>query len=80
MRAETVADLASVAERVRFNIAETPHLISGGRTLPITISLGCALLDVSRHQKATDLLEEADAAMYEAKRAGRNQFRIKCAA
>ena len=80
MRADTLADLAAVAERIRANVAETQHLISGGRVLPLTVSLGCALLDTKRHQKAADLLSEADGAMYDAKRAGRNQFRMKQAA
>jgi len=80
MRAENLTDLATVAERIRFNVAETRHQIIGGRVLPVTISLGCALMDHERHRKATDLLEEADAALYEAKRAGRNQFRMNRAA
>ena len=80
MRADTLADLAAVAERIRSNVAEAQHAISGGRVLPLTVSLGCALLDAKRHLKAADLLGEADLAMYDAKRAGRNQFRMKQAA
>ena len=80
MRADSLSDLSAVAERVRSNVAETQHPIPGGRYLPLTVSLGCALLDTKHHHKATDLLGEADAAMYDAKRAGRNQFRMKQAA
>jgi diguanylate cyclase (GGDEF)-like protein len=81
MRAEGMADLAVVAERIRRNVAETPHLIGGGRAISATISLGCAMLDAVRHRRPADLIEEADRAMYEAKRGGRNQYRMNlCAA
>ncbi len=80
MRAESVHDLAAVAERVRRNVAETRHFIGGGRSLLVTVSLGCALFDSLRHRSAADLLNEADRAMYEAKRAGRNRIRMNAAA
>jgi len=76
LRADNPAELAVVAERVCQNVAQTRHSIGGGRFLSVTISLGCALLDTLRHRAAGDLLEEADRALYAAKRAGRNQYRM----
>ena len=80
MRTDTPADLATVAERIRVNVATSQHGIGAGQTLAITISLGCAILNTKRHTRATDLVEEADRALYHAKRAGRNQFRMEYAA
>jgi diguanylate cyclase (GGDEF)-like protein len=79
MRADSANDLAAVAERIRANVAETAHSIAG-RPMSVTISLGCALLEASRHRTSADLLEEADRALYQAKREGRNQFRLSKAA
>lgn len=76
MLSENESDLAVVAQRIRDNVAETAHLIGNGVSVPVTISLGCALLDRRRHRRAADLIEEADRAMYDAKRAGRNRFQL----
>lgn len=76
LRADSPNELAAVAERVRNNIEITPHPLGGGRTLRATISLGCALLDPFRHQTAQDLTDEADRALYTAKRSGRNRFEL----
>jgi diguanylate cyclase (GGDEF)-like protein len=80
LRADNISDVSIVAERVRSHIAEARHQTGAGRSLSVTISLGCALLDTSRHQKAADMVEEADRALYDAKRGGRNQFRMVKAA
>ena len=79
MRAESVNDLAAVAERIRSNVEQTPHSVGKGLA-NITVSLGCALLERTRHLRSADLLEEADRALYQAKRSGRNQFRLSNAA
>ena len=79
MRAESVNDLAAVAERIRANVEQTPHSVGKG-SINITVSLGCALLERTRHLRSADLLEEADRALYQAKRSGRNQFRLSNAA
>jgi two-component system, cell cycle response regulator len=80
MGVDNISDLAAVAERVRCAVAQAPHHITGGQVLGVTISLGGALLDPKRHMKPADLLEAADKAMYQAKLAGRNQFRLQQAA
>jgi diguanylate cyclase (GGDEF)-like protein len=76
LRADSPNELAAVAERVRNNIEVTPHPLGGGRTLHATISLGCALLDPFRHHTAQELTDEADRALYAAKRGGRNRFEL----
>lgn len=70
----TNLELAKViAERVRKGVMETPlHLKEF--TIEVTISLGLAILKKGERKEA--LLERADAAMYEAKRAGRNRIMI----
>jgi PleD family two-component response regulator len=44
---------------------------AGGRTLSVTVSLGCAALGPGEPPEA--LLGRADARLYEAKRAGRDR-------
>ncbi|MGH8763610.1 MAG: GGDEF domain-containing protein, partial [Nitrosospira sp.] len=62
-----------IAERIRKGVMETPlHLKE--LTIGITISLGVAMLRKGERKEA--LLERADAAMYEAKRGGRNRVII----
>jgi diguanylate cyclase (GGDEF)-like protein len=63
----------NIAERVRQVVMDTPlHLKEF--SIQITISLGVAMLMEGERKEA--LLERADAAMYEAKKAGRNRVRI----
>ena len=80
LRADNHAELTSVAERVRRTIGEMAHSIGNNRTLTVTISLGCALLDTARHHSSADLLAAADRALYAAKHAGRNQVVVSQAA
>lgn len=67
-----------LAERIRAAI-ESIDLKLHGHRVPISISLGVALTIPERHQQsaASDLVEAADRAMYEAKQAGRNQLRLR---
>jgi diguanylate cyclase (GGDEF)-like protein len=63
----------NIAERVRQVVMDTPlHLKEF--SIQITISLGVAMLMEGERKEA--LLERADAAMYEAKKAGRNRVRM----
>lgn len=59
------------AERLRQVVAATPIVLRDGRSLPITVSIGCAC---SRPDTAdmSQLLKQADQALYAAKHAGRN--------
>ncbi len=61
-----------LAERLRRLVAST-QFVYGGKTLPVTISLGVASFDRTRHTRSTDLVEESDRCLYEAKRRGRNR-------
>jgi len=68
------ADLASamlLAERVRSTVENTP-LVIDGQPLTLTVSVGVAVAAVN-DRDGTALLQRADAALYEAKRAGRNR-------
>jgi diguanylate cyclase (GGDEF)-like protein len=65
-----------VAERLRGHIADAPIAVSDGRHEPIlvsiTVSIGVAEV-ASARQDLDDLLAAADAALYQAKDAGRNR-------
>ena len=61
-----VEGAALVAERIREAVAETPVPCDDGVTIPVTVSIGCTGGGDGR------LIERADAALYEAKKAGRN--------
>ena len=60
------ADAAAVAERLRLAVAR------GGFTLPVRISIGVATYPADGASR-DDLLGRADAALYTAKRAGKNR-------
>jgi two-component system, cell cycle response regulator len=66
----TVATM--VAERLRRRIATEPFPIQdGSRSIEVTISIGISAL--SREDTAAKILKRADAALYRAKRDGRNR-------
>lgn len=65
-------DAATLAERIRTAIAEAPI---SSKNLTVTASIGVAELSLSAVD-TTELLNEADAAMYDAKKLGRNLVRI----
>ncbi len=60
------------AERIRQEISHTPIEIPGNH-LTVTLSLGVASSGGGRHDDFQSLLRAADAALYRAKAAGRNQ-------
>lgn len=62
-----------VAERLRSNV-EALVIPWEGKELKVTISLGCAALEMANTEQDGDRLrEEADQKLYEAKQAGRNR-------
>ena len=62
-----------VGEKV-LNILNQPYLLNGSEYIS-TLSIGVAMLD-SHIQTQEDLLQQADIAMYQAKKAGRNMIRF----
>lgn len=72
MRDCTEEEAVQLAERLRRLVANT-QFVYGGQHLPVTISLGVSGFDRERHARSTDLVEEADRCLYEAKRRGRNR-------
>ena len=61
----------ALAERIRRRIAEDPVATDAG-AVPITVSVGVAAVDATTPDPGA-LLQRADAALYEAKQAGRNR-------
>jgi len=72
----TCEEAREVAVTLRRSVGETPIPVAGGRSLPVTISLGvtCALPD----DTVSTMLNRADQALYEAKGAGRDRERVFC--
>ncbi len=68
---ETTGAVA-VAEKIRTRVA-AEHIAFDGRTIPVTLSLGVATLGAE--DRGVDLVQAADARLYEAKGAGRNCVR-----
>lgn len=65
----------AAAERMRERIASSPILCKCG-PVPVTASLGIAAAVPAGEATLAALIEAADAAMYKAKRAGRNRVRF----
>jgi diguanylate cyclase (GGDEF)-like protein len=68
---------ALLAERIRRHI-ENHHIIIDEVEIPATVSLGVATLE--QGDQAASLISRADAALYEAKSAGRNRVMIQTGA
>jgi eukaryotic-like serine/threonine-protein kinase len=66
------AGVAELAERLRAAVATDPIPTDNG-PLPVTVSIGVATLEAS-DTSADAILARADAALYQAKRAGRNRI------
>ncbi len=69
------ADCLRVAERLRFVVAGLSVPTEKGDAYT-TVSIGCALLK-AEHENIDALLRQADSALYEAKRSGRNCVKIR---
>ena len=69
-----IDDVVALAERMRAQV-EALNLAhpDGGVNERVTISAGCAAVRPGPGQTARSLLEQADAALYQAKRSGRNR-------
>jgi diguanylate cyclase (GGDEF)-like protein len=65
-------DAYTMAERLRTIIAARDIVIHEGQTIKVTASLGCATFPVDATTEQM-LMAEADSALYQAKKGGRNQ-------
>ncbi len=64
------------AEQIRNAIAQDPIQTASDLLISVTISIGCAIASESNSVNAKELLDQADKALYQAKREGRNCVRI----
>jgi two-component system cell cycle response regulator len=72
-------DAQRIAERIRLHVAGSPFRVMGGEELlSVTISIGVAA-SLRADDTPQALLRRADAAMYEAKAAGRNRVIARAA-
>ncbi len=69
-------DAFRVADRVRCRIAGLPLAAPDGEFIRVTASVGVVALDAGSRRELPDLLAAADAALYRAKRGGRNQVQM----
>ena len=69
---------SDVAERVRRKIEETP-LVWAGQATPMTCSIGVAAIPETS-SSSDNLIAAADAALYRAKRGGRNRVCVATSA
>ena len=67
----------AIAERIRFSIANSEIMIQGKKATPTTVSIGIAGRTAAKEQSPRELIRSADAALYDAKRSGRNCIRIR---
>lgn len=65
----------ALAERIRAAV-EAKVITSGGERVPVTTSVGVACWEPSL-ERPVDLVERADAALYQAKQSGRNRVLLK---
>ncbi len=70
----TESDALERAERIRGAVKENPVML-GERAVPLSVSIGLAMLDRQLFHSVDEWLGAADKALYEAKRSGRNCVR-----
>ena len=69
-------DAFRIADRVRDHISGLSLHTSDGQAVQVTVSVGVAALDAGSRRELSELLAAADAALYRAKRDGRNQVQM----
>ena len=75
-----LASAAAVAERIRDAVSEEPFLLAGGKhQIAMTISIGIASLRLMGGDTVEALFARTDAALYEAKKKGRNRIVLSAA-
>jgi len=71
-RGASLGNASVLGERLRVQV-EAASFEHGGHVIPVTISLGIAAQSDKAADGATQLVSEADAGLYDAKRGGRNR-------
>lgn len=66
----------ALAERIRIKISQQPIYVYGKLPIFVQVSIGISLYSPSSHRSIESLFKEADDALYQAKREGRNQVFI----
>jgi diguanylate cyclase (GGDEF)-like protein len=69
-------DAFRIADRIRDHISGLSLSAPDGQAVQVTVSVGVAALDAGSRRELSELLSAADAAMYRAKRDGRNQVQM----
>jgi diguanylate cyclase (GGDEF)-like protein len=69
-------DAFRIADRVRDHISGLSLRTPDGQAVQVTVSVGVAALDAGSTRELSELLAAADAALYRAKRDGRNQVQM----
>jgi len=69
-------DAFRIADRVRDHVSGLSLCAPDGQSVQVTVSVGVAALDAGSRRELGDLLAAADAALYRAKRDGRNQVQM----
>ncbi len=67
------ADVVAIAEKLRKTIEQNTELSSEHKDLKVTVSIGVSQYSRHPHPDYIHVLKQADAALYEAKRQGRNR-------
>lgn len=75
LRGISLDHAGALAERIRAAV-EAKVITSSGQRVPVTTSVGVSCLDPSLAEPV-DLVERADAALYQAKQSGRNRVLLK---
>ncbi len=70
-----IQEAQRVAQRLRRSVEEMDFKAPSGEIVGLTVSIGGAIAD--RHRSLGDLMGQADACLYEAKRSGRNRVTIE---
>ena len=69
-------DAFRIADRIRDHISGMSLHTPDGQSVRVTVSVGVAALDAGSRRELSELLAAADAALYRAKRDGRNQVQM----